>query len=137
MYSMMSVSPDDAARLQNEGVRVVTVPAGTMVYVTSQTGQPLNIGTGQGQTPNMIVFGPGGFVGTGVWAGPGTGAWAGTGGTGAGVGVGVGAGGTGAGAVSGPGGSMQMYSFTGNAGQAYLITQQSGGTMDRVLVIFQ
>lgn len=137
MYSMMSVSPDDAARLQNEGVRVVTVPAGTMVYVTSQTGQPLNIGTGQGQTPNMIVFGPGGFVGTGVWAGPGTGAWAGTGGAGAGVGVGVGAGGTGAGAVSGPGGSMQMYSFTGNAGQAYLITQQSGGTMDRVLVVFQ
>ena len=137
MYSMMSVSPDDAARLQNEGVRVMTVPAGTMVYVTSQTGQPLNIGTGQGQTPNMIVFGPGGFVGTGVWAGPGTGAWAGTGGAGAGVGVGVGAGGTGAGAVSGPGGSMQMYSFTGNAGQAYLITQQSGGTMDRVLVVFQ
>lgn len=143
MYSMVSVNQADAAKLQSEGVRVVTIPAGTMVYVTSQTGQPLNIGTSPGQTPNMIVFGPGGFVGTGVWAGPGTGAWAGTGGVGAGagagagVGVGVGAGGTGAGAVAGPGGTMQMYSFTGSAGQAYLITQQSGGTMDRVLVIFQ
>ncbi|MGA9139524.1 MAG: hypothetical protein WBZ29_04835, partial [Methanocella sp.] len=61
------------------------------------------------------------------------GAGAGTGG----VGVGVGTGGTGAGAIAGPGGSMQMYSFTGSTGQAYLITQQSGGTTDRVLVIFQ
>ncbi len=145
MYSMVSVSSDDAARLQSEGVRVVNVPAGTTVYVTSQSGQPLNINTGQGQTPNMIVFGPGGFVGTGVWAGQGTGAWAGTG-PGAGVGVsvggigagaGAGTGGTGAGAISGPGGTMQMYSFTGSAGQSYLITQQTGGTMDRVLVIFQ
>ena len=139
MYSMTSVSPDDVARLQGEGVRTITVPAGTTVYVTSQSGQPLNINTGQGGTPNMIVFGPGGFAGVGVYAGPG-GAWAGAGpgaSAGAGAGVGVGVGGTGAGAVAGPGGSMQMYSFTGSAGQAYLITQQSGGTMDRVLVIFQ
>jgi hypothetical protein len=161
MYSMVSVSQDDVAKLQAEGVRVMTMPAGTTVYVTSQSGQPLNINTGQGQMPNMIVFGPGGFVGTGVWAGTGgvgvgvggvgAGAGAGTGGVGVGVGgvgagagagtggvgVGVGTGGTGAGAIAGPGGSMQMYSFTGSAGQAYLITQQTGGTMDRVLVIFQ
>lgn len=50
---------------------------------------------------------------------------------------GVGTGGTDTGAIAGPGGTMQMYSYTGSAGQAYLITQQTGGTMDRVLVIFQ
>lgn len=177
MYSMNSVSPDEVSKLQDEGVRVINIPAGTTVYVTASTGQPLNINTQQGATPNMIVFGPNGFQGVGVWAGPGTGAWAGTGrtGTGAGAGASAGAGGisvgtggigagagasaggsgisvgtggigAGAGASTGGGGisvgtggsgSMQMYSFTGNSGQAFLITQQAGGTMDKVLVVFQ
>jgi hypothetical protein len=159
MYSITSVSPNDALQLQNQGVRVITVPAGKTIYITSQAGQPLDIKAGdQSAMPNMIVFGPGGFMGTGVWAGPGTGAWAGAG-PGAGTGVfvspggvsintvpGAGTsiqvgGGAGAGGVSigtGPGiGTMQMYSFTGSAGETYLITQQSGGTTDRVLVVFQ
>jgi hypothetical protein len=158
-YSITSVSPNDALQLQNQGVRVITVPAGKTIYITSQAGQPLDIKAGdQSAMPNMIVFGPGGFMGTGVLAGPGTGAWAGAG-PGAGTGVfvspggvsintvpGAGTsiqvgGGAGAGGVSigaGPGiGTMQMYSFTGSAGETYLITQQSGGTMDRVLVVFQ
>ena len=60
MYSITSVSPNDAQQLQNQGVRVVTVPAGKTLYVTSQTGQPLDIKTGdQGVMPNTIVFGPG------------------------------------------------------------------------------
>ncbi len=160
MYSITSVSPNDALQLQNQGVRVVTVPAGKTLYVTSQTGQPLDIRTGeQGVMPNTIVFGPGGFVGTGVWAGPGTGAFAGTG-PGAGTGVfvspggvsisavpGAGAsvqigGGAGAGGVSigtGPGiGTMQMYSFTGSRGRGIpdhpAVRRQR---TDRVLVIFQ
>jgi hypothetical protein len=157
MYSITSVSPNDVQQLQNQGVRVITVPAGKTIYITSQAGQPMDIKAGdQGVMPNMIVFGPGGFAGTGVWAGPGTGAWAGTGpGTGTGVfvspgGVSIntvpGAGtsvqvGGGAGGVSinaGPGmAPMQMYSFTGSAGDMYLITKQSGGTTDRVLVVFQ
>ena len=158
-YSITSVSPDDAQRLQSQGVRTIAVPADKMIYVTSQTGQPLDIRAGERDVmPNVIVFGPGGFVGTGVMAGPGTGAWAGAG-PGAGTGVfvspggvsisavpGAGAsvqigGGAGTGGVSigaGPGlGATQMYSFTGSPGQAYLITQQSGGNVDRVLVIFQ
>jgi hypothetical protein len=147
MYSITSVSPDDAIRLQNQGVRVVTVPAGKTIYVTSQTGQPLEIKAGdQGVMPNMIVFGPGGFAGTGVWAGPGTGVFVGPAGVsinampGGGTSVQVG-GGAGAGGVSinaGPGfAPVQMYSFTGNPGETYLIARQSGGSVDRVLVIFQ
>jgi hypothetical protein len=130
MYSMMSVGPQDAARLQNEGVRTVVVPAGSMVHVTVQTGQPMAINTGQGQTPNMIVFGPGGLVGVGVWTGQGTGAYAGAGGAAAGTGAG-------AGTIVLPGGTMQMYSFSGSPGQAFLVTQQSGGRTDRALVVFQ
>jgi hypothetical protein len=134
MYSMSTVNPNEAAALQNQGIRTIVVPAGKMVYVTAQTGQPLNINTGQpGAAPNMIVFGPGGFVGTGVFAGPGAGAFAGVG-PGAVAGAGAGGISVGAGPVVG---SMQMYSFTGSPGQAYLITQQSGGTVDRVLVVFQ
>jgi hypothetical protein len=159
MYSITSVSLDDAQRLQSQGVRVITVPAGKTIYVSSQAGQPLDIKAGdRSAMPNMIVFGPDGFIGTGIWAGPGTGAWAGTG-PGAGTGVfvspggvsisavpGAGAsvqigGGAGAGGVSinaGPGISpMQTYSFTDSAGETYLITQQSGGNVDRVLVMFQ
>jgi hypothetical protein len=157
-YSITSVSPDDVLRLQNQGVRVIAVPAGKTIYVTSQTGQPLDIRAGdRGVMPNMIVFGPDGFVGTGVWAGP-AGAWAGTGpgagtgvfmspggvsisavpGAGASVQIGGGAGTGGVSISSGPGiGATQMYSFSGNAGEAYLITQQSGGNVDRVLVYFQ
>ncbi len=113
-YSMASVSPGDAARLQGEGVRVVMVPAGRTVHVTAQSGGPLNVDT-KSPLPNTIVFGPGGLAGVGVYTGAGAGA----------------------GAIAGSGGSAQMYSFTGAAGDAYLITQQSGGNMDRVLVIFQ
>ena len=103
MYSITSVSPNDALQLQNQGVRVVTVPAGKTLYVTSQTGQPLDIRTGeQGVMPKTIVFGPGGFVGTGVWAGPGTGAFAGTG-PGAGTGVFMSPGGVSISAVPGAG----------------------------------
>lgn len=161
MYSMMSIGADEASKLQQQGVRTIKMPAGQMVYVTSSTGQPLSIDTRPGVTPNTIVFGPGGLAGVGAWAGPGTGAWAGpagvvasAGGTGvsvgtgpAGTGVFVGTGpggtgvsvgtGTGVGMGAGPGGSVQMYSFTGSPGQAFLVTQQSGGTMDRVLVVFQ
>ncbi|HUL62246.1 MAG TPA: hypothetical protein VLT35_04220 [Methanocella sp.] len=118
MYSMTSVSPDDAARLQSEGVRVVMAPAGRSVHVTAQSGGPLNVDT-KSPLPNTIVFGPGGLAGVGVYTGPGAGASAS------------------AGAIAGPGGAAQMYSFTGAAGDAYLITQQSGGNMDRVLVVFQ
>ncbi|WP_424358223.1 hypothetical protein [Methanocella sp. MCL-LM] len=151
MYSMTSVNPQDVTSLQQQGVRVVNVPAGTNVYVTATTGQPPQIATGTGPT-NMIVFGPGGFVGAGAYAGtggvgvgpgvgvgvqvPGAGAGAGAG-AGVGAGAGTTIGGTGGGVVVGPGGAMQMYSFTGSPGQAFLITQQSGGTMDRVLVVFQ
>jgi hypothetical protein len=161
MYSMMSIGADEASKLQQQGVRTITVPAGQMVYVTSSTGQPMSIDTRPDVTPNTIVFGPGGLAGVGAWAGPGTGAWAGpagvvasAGGTGVSVGtgpagtgvfVGTGPGGTGVSVGTGtglsmgagPGGSMQMYSFTGSPGQAFLVTQQSGGTMDRVLVVFQ
>jgi hypothetical protein len=135
MYSMVSVNPNDVKSLEDQGVRTITVPAGSTVYITAQTGQPLNINTAPGQAPNMLVFGPNGFVGAGVFGGQGTGAYAGAGG--AGAGAGASAGGTGAGAVAGPGGTMQMYSFTGSTGQAFLITQQTGGNMDRVLVVFQ
>jgi hypothetical protein len=147
MYSITSVSPNDAQQLQSQGVRVIAVPAGKTIYVTSQAGQPLDIRAGdRSAMPNMIVFGPNGFMGTGVWAGPGgAGVFASPGGVsisavpGAGASVQVG-GGAGAGGVSinaGPGmAPMQMYSFTGSAGDTYLITQQSGGTTDRVLVSF-
>lgn len=149
MYSMTSVSPQDMAGLESSGVKVVRVPAGTNVYVTATTGQPPSISTGTGPT-NMIVFGPGGFVGAGAWTGtgsmgpgvgvgvqvPGAGAGAIAGG-GAGAGAGTTIGGTGGGVVAGPGGTTQMYSFSGQQGQAYLITQQSGGQMDRVLVVFE
>ena len=151
MYSMTQVNPADVTSLESQGVRVVNVPAGTNVYVTATTGQPPQIATGTGPT-NMIVFGPGGFVGAGAYAGtggvgigpgvgvgvqvPGAGAGAGAG-AGVGAGAGTTIGGTGGGVVVGPGGAMQMYSFTGSPGQAFLITQQSGGTMDRVLVVFQ
>jgi hypothetical protein len=40
----------------------------------------------------------------------------------------------GSGSWSGTGGSTAKYSFTGNAGQNFLVTQQSGGTVDRVVV---
>jgi hypothetical protein len=42
----------------------------------------------------------------------------------------------GTGSWSGTGGSAGSYSFSGNAGQYFLVTQQSGGTMDRVVVSF-
>ena len=59
-------------------------------------------------------------------------------GAGASVQIGGGAGAGGVSVGTGPGiGTMQMYSFTGSPGEAYLITQQSGGKVDRVLVIFQ
>jgi hypothetical protein len=132
MFSVTQVNPDDASRLQSEGVRVVTMPAGSPVSVTAQTGQPIDIRSGQGQ-PNTIIFGPGGFVGVGVYAGPGTGAYAGT--SGAGASAGAGAGGISVG--TGTGGTMQMYSFSGTPGQAFLVTQQTDGKTDRVLVVFQ
>jgi hypothetical protein len=148
MYSITSVSAADAQQLQSQGVRVIAVPAGKSIYVSSQAGQPLDISAGdRSAMPNMIVFGPGGFMGTGIWAGPGgSGVFAGPGGVsitnvpGAGASVQVG-GGAGAGGVSinaGPGiAPTQMYSFTGSAGDTYLITQQTGGTAERVLVTFQ
>jgi hypothetical protein len=147
-YSITSVGTADAQQLQSQGVRVIAMPAGKTIYVSSQAGQPLDIRAGdRSAMPNMIVFGPNGFTGTGIWAGPGgAGVFAGPGGVaitnvpGAGASVQVG-GGAGAGGVSinaGPGiAPSQMYSFTGSAGDTYLITQQSGGTTDRVLVVFQ
>lgn len=137
MYSMETVSLNDVSRLQSMGVRTIVVPAGSTVHITVQTGQPIDIRTAApGQAPNMIVFGPGGFVGVGVFAGPGTGAFAGTGPV-VSAGAGAGVAGTGVSTIAIPGGSMQMYSFTGTPGQAFLITQQAGGTIDRVLVVFQ
>ncbi len=115
-FSINTINQVDATRLQEMGVQTVSVPAGTSVYVTSSTGQPASISTGKGPT-NLIVFGPGGFAGAGTTAG--------TGGAG-----------TGAGVISGPGGTMQTYSFTGNAGQYYVIMQRSDGTRDIVLVSF-
>jgi hypothetical protein len=150
-YSITSVSPQEAQQLQSQGVRAIAVPAEKTIYVSSQTGRPLEIKAGdRGVVPNMIVFGPGGFAGTGVWAGAGPGA--GTGvfvspggvsinavpGTGASVQIGGGAGEGGVSINAGPGiAPTQMYSFTGMAGETYLVTQQSGGTTDRVLVVFQ
>jgi hypothetical protein len=148
-YSITSVNSADAQQLQSQGVRVITAPAGKTIYVTSQAGQSLDIKAGdQGVVPNMLVFGPGGFAGTGILAvpGAGTGVFISPGGVsisavpGAGASVQVG-GGAGAGGISinaGPGiAPTQMYSFTGSAGDTYLITQQTGGTADRVLVVFQ
>lgn len=112
MYSMASVNPNDAASLQASGVRTITQPAGTNVFVTTTTGQPVQISTGQGPS-NLLVFGPDGFLGAGA------------------------GGMTGGGVAIGPGGATQMYSFTGSPGQAFLITQQAGGNLDRVLVVFQ
>lgn len=110
MYSMMSIGADEASKLQQQGVRTITVPAGQMVYVTSSTGQPMSIDTRPGVTPNTIVFGPGGLAGVGAWAGPGTGAWAGPAGVvasagGTGVSVGTGPAGTGVFVGTGPGGT--------------------------------
>lgn len=116
MYSMTSVDPNDVASLQSSGVRTITQPAGTNVFVTTTAGQPTQISTGQGPS-NLIVFGPDGFLGAGAYAGAG--------------------GMTGGGVAIGPGGATQMYSFTGSPGQAFLITQQAGGNLDRVLVVFQ
>ncbi len=148
-YSITSVSIAEAQQLQSQGVRAIAMPAGKTIYVSSQAGQSLDIRAGdRSAMPNMIVFGPGGFMGTGIWAGPGagTGVFVSPGGVsisavpGAGASVQIG-GGAGAGGVSinaGPGmAPMQMYSFTGSAGDTYLITQQTGGTTDRVLVTFQ
>jgi hypothetical protein len=148
-YSITSVSSADAQQLQSQGVRVITAPAGKTIYVTSQAGQSLDIKAGdQGVVPNLLLFGPGGFAGTGILAvpGAGTGVFISPAGVsinavpGAGTSVQVG-GGAGAGGVSinaGPGiAPTQMYSFTGSAGDTYLITQQTGGTVDRVLVVFQ
>jgi hypothetical protein len=42
----------------------------------------------------------------------------------------------GTGSWTGTGGSTAEYSFTGNAGQYFMVSQQSGGTMDRVVVSF-
>jgi hypothetical protein len=146
-YSITSVSPADAQQLQSQGVRVLAMPAGKIIYVSSQAGQPLDINAGnRSAMPNMIVFGPKGFTGTGIWAGPGgAGVISGPGvsianvpGAGASiqVGGGAGTGGVSINAVTGVA-PMQMYSFTGSPGDTYLITQQSGGMTDRVLVTFQ
>jgi|AGTN01.2.fsa_nt_gi hypothetical protein len=165
-YSVSSVSKDEAKHLQDQGVQVITVPASKAIYVTSQAGRPPEIRTGDLSTlPNTIIFGPGGFISTGVWPGPGVPMWAWTGpgagasvvvgpggvavnavpstGTGASVQVGGGAGaGVGTGVASIDAGTtyaapVQVYSFSGNAGDTYLVTQQSDGKVDRVLVTFQ
>ena len=59
-YSVKTVSPEDAASLQAEGVQTVVMPAGSQVRVTAQAGQPLSIEAVQG--PNVITLngeGPG------------------------------------------------------------------------------
>jgi hypothetical protein len=147
MYSITSVSSADAQQLQSQGVRVITAPAGKTIYVTSQAGHSLDIKAGdQGVVPNLLLFGPGGFAGTGILAvpGAGTGIFVSPAGVsintvpGAGTSVQVGGGAGGVSINAGPGiAPTQMYSFTGSAGDTYLITQQTGGTTDRVLVIFQ
>jgi hypothetical protein len=122
--SITSVSPGDAQQLQNQGVRVVTVPASKTIYVSSQAGQALDIRAGdRGIMPNMIVFGPAGFVGTGVWAGPGTGAFAGTG-PGTGTGVFISPGGVSISAVPGAGASVQIGGGAG-AGASRSIRDQT------------
>ncbi len=146
-YSVTSVTRDEAKHLQSQGVQVITVPASKAIYVTSQAGKPLDIKAGDRSTlPNVIVFGPGGFVGTGVWPGSGTPLWTGTG-TGAGASVTVGQGSVSVNAAPGAEGisidtgpntiPTQVYSFNGNAGDTYLVTQQYDGKADRVLVTFQ
>ncbi len=72
-FVINTINQVDATRLQEMGVRTVSVPAGTTVYVASSTGQTLPINTGQGPT-NMIVFGPNGFLGAGTMSGAGAGA---------------------------------------------------------------
>jgi hypothetical protein len=42
----------------------------------------------------------------------------------------------GSGSWSGAGGSAKSYSFTGTVGQNFMVTQQAGGTVDRVVVSF-
>jgi hypothetical protein len=42
----------------------------------------------------------------------------------------------GSGSWSGAGGTAQSYSFSGTAGQNFMVTQQAGGTVDRVVVSF-
>ncbi len=81
-YSITSVSPADAQQLQSQGVRVIS-DAGREDHLRQLAGWPAS-GHQCGDRsamPNMIVFGPGGFMGTGIWAGPGgTGVFASPGG---------------------------------------------------------
>jgi len=155
MFSMTTVNQEDAASLQSSGVRVINVPAGTTVNIAATSGQPPEVTTGTAAPTNMIVFGPNGFVGAGAFAGTiaspigpgvgvgvqvpgaGAGAGAGAGGAGAGAGTFIGGTGTGSGSISTPSGNIQTFWFTGSPGQTYLITQQSGATLERVLVVFQ
>ncbi|OPY30551.1 MAG: hypothetical protein A4E28_00199 [Methanocella sp. PtaU1.Bin125] len=115
-YTINPIDKVNAERLQEMGVQTVSVPAGSNVLVTYSTDKNATTSTGPGPA-NVVVFGPGGFAGAAAKAGAGS--------TGAG-----------AGAVVGPGGAMQTYSFTGKAGEYYVITQRTDGIRDMVLVSF-
>jgi hypothetical protein len=69
-YTIGPISWVDAARLQEMGVPLVTLPAGATAYVAYSTGVPAAPGSNTDRA-RMVVFGPNGFVGAGAWPGAG------------------------------------------------------------------
>lgn len=105
-FTINTINQVDATRLQEMGVRTVSVPAGETVYVTYLTSAGTKKPTSFVKGPiNMIVFGPNGFSNAVTY--------------------------TGALPANEP---MPTYKFTGTSGQYYVITQRTDGMRDMVLV---
>lgn len=107
-FTINRINQVDAMRLQEMGVQTVSVPAGEQMIVTYMAGAlgPDNVKSMVKGPYNMIVFGPNGFAGPTTYTG----------------------------AIADK--SMQTFTFTGNAGQYYVITQRTDGIRDLVLVSF-